>query len=312
MDRRKFMFQAPTYSRVRQPARSGFGGIPQWAKSIGVLLSVTGALAGRAQIPPLGLDTTPVGSNPGHCVTNAAQFRNLSGADYLSGCDFHLTGVVTLVDPNRDLVVLQDASGAVALNFWNDGRQLHVGQLVTLDGTNCCPYFAALPDYPYRPSGWDIRNSFEAPMNWGEYHLTRMRGYLHPPATGQYSFWVASDNSSELWLSADANPSKARKIAWIPRYGWVSPHEWSRFPSQRSEPILLKAGETYYIEDPRGSSLGRLGGTLAGSRGHQRPLPHALGRMSRANGYCDQWNATRVLDQLLRRGFERAGWGTSV
>ena len=248
MDRRKFMFQAPTYSRVRQPARSGFGGIPQWAKSIGVLLSVTGALAGRAQIPPLGLDTTPVGSNPGHCVTNAAQFRNLSGADYLSGCDFHLTGVVTLVDPNRDLVVLQDASGAVALNFWNDGRQLHVGQLVTLDGTNCCPYFAALPDYPYRPSGWDIRNSFEAPMNWGEYHLTRMRGYLHPPATGQYSFWVASDNSSELWLSADANPSKARKIAWIPRYGWVSPHEWSRFPSQRSEPILLKADETYYIE----------------------------------------------------------------
>jgi signal transduction histidine kinase len=85
-------------------------------------------------------------------------------------------------------------------------------------------------------------------MNWGEYNLTRMRGCLHPQITGDYRFWIASDNSSELWLSTDADPSKARKIASIARFGWVGPHEWSRFPSQRSEPILLKAGETYYIE----------------------------------------------------------------
>ena len=107
--------------------------------------------------------------------------------------------------------------GAVALNFPLEEHDPRVGQLVTLEGADCCPYFASFPDYPYKPSGWDIRGSFEAPTNGSTYYLTRMRGYLHPPATGQYSFWIASDNSSELWLSLDAEPSKARRIASIPR-----------------------------------------------------------------------------------------------
>ena len=75
-----------------------------------------------------------------------------------------------------------------------------------------------------------------------------MRGYLHPPVTGDYTFWIASDNSSELWLSTDENPSGMRQIAFISRFNWVAPREWTRYPSQRSEPIPLKAGRTYYIE----------------------------------------------------------------
>ena len=184
----------------------------------------------------------------GCCVTNVAGFRALSEADYLEGCDFCLNGVITLVDTNRDLTVLQDASGAVALNFHADGQELQTGQLVALEGSNCCPYFAAFPRYPFHPTGRDIESSFEAPMNWGEYHLTRMRGWLHPPVTGEYTFWIASDNSSELWLSRDAHPSRGKKIASIARFAWTLSREWSRYPSQRSEPILLKAGETYYIE----------------------------------------------------------------
>ena len=183
-----------------------------------------------------------------HLVTNVAQFRTLSGADFLLGCDFRLSGVVTLVDTNRDLIVLQDTTGAVAVNFRPGDHALQAGQLVTLEGDKCCPRFPGFPDYPYRPAGSDIRNSFEAPENWGEYHLTRMRGFLIPPATGEYTFWIASDNSSELWLSSDPDPSKVRKIASIARFGWTLPHEWAKFPSQRSGPIALRAGETYYLE----------------------------------------------------------------
>lgn len=183
-----------------------------------------------------------------HYVTNIAQFRTLTGEDYLGSCDFRLTGSVTLVDTNRDLLVLQDATGAVALNFRLQGTGLEVGQKVTLKGTNCCPYYATFPDYPYRPSGRNICPSFKAPVNWGIYYLTRMRGYLHPLVSGNYRFWIASDNSSELWLSSDATPSKARKIASIQRFEYVNPDEWSRYPSQRSEVIQLKGGETYYIE----------------------------------------------------------------
>jgi signal transduction histidine kinase len=218
------------------------------AETAVLLLSAAGALVcGAGDLVSRQNEDFPA-TKPSHLVTNVAQFRTLSGLDYIDGCDFHLTGVVTLVDMDRHLVVLQDATGAVALNSRIEGQVLRAGQLATLEGTNCCPCFADFPDYPHRPSGWDIRNSFEAPSDWGEYNLTRMRGWLHPPVTGEYTFWIASDNSSELWLSLDANASKARRIAFIPRFGWVAPREWSRYASQRSESILLKAGEAYYIE----------------------------------------------------------------
>ena len=67
-------------------------------------------------------DFTP--ASPSHFLTNAVQFRELSANDYLNECAFHLTGVVTLVDSNRSLVVLQDATGAVAVNFDLPGDSL--------------------------------------------------------------------------------------------------------------------------------------------------------------------------------------------
>jgi signal transduction histidine kinase len=190
-------------------------------------------------------ENTP--GKPLRSVTNVVQFRALSGRDYLGGCAFQLAGVMTLVDTNRNLVVLQDATGAVALFNVRDS-QLRVGQLAAIDGADCRPYVVSFPDFPHRPSGRDLRPAFEAPSDWGDYYLTRMRGYLHPSATGEYTFWIASDNSSELWLSADDAPSSVKKVAFIPHFGWVNPHEWSHFPSQRSDPILLKGGHSYYIE----------------------------------------------------------------
>src|SRR6516225_5157760 len=138
-----------------------------FAKSILLLLSVVGTLVCEAADAPSGPSDASPAERYGYYVTNVAQLRMISGADFLDGCDFQLTGVITLVDTNRDLVVLQDDTGAVALNFCMGDQVLKVGQSVTLDGTNACPLFASFPDYPYRPSGQDICSSFESPMNWG-------------------------------------------------------------------------------------------------------------------------------------------------
>ena len=243
----QFMFQRST-RRCRGFAGAFSDTLRNRARSLLLALSVFIVLRCAAADQTLAPKRVLVEPKASHFVANVAQFRLLSGVDYLDGCDFALTGVVTLLDAERDLVVLQDATGAVALNFRLRGTGLHFGQLVSLSGTNCCPYCARFPDYPFWPSAVELRSSFEAPMNCGGYYLARMRGYLHPPVTGEYTFWIASDNSSELWLSTDATVSKARKIAFIPRFGWVAPHEWTRFPSQQSEPILLKSEETYYIE----------------------------------------------------------------
>lgn len=181
-------------------------------------------------------------------VTHIGQFQGLSGGDFLNGRGMDLTGVVTMVDTKRGLIAMQDETGAVAVYLAQQAGTVSSGQLIRLQSAHCSPYCAQLPDFPFSPSGWDLRRSFEAPTNWGDYHLTRMRGFLHPPVSGEYTFWIASDNSSDLWLGSDASPGDIKRIAFIERGNWVHSREWSRYPSQRSEAVPLVAGRSYYIE----------------------------------------------------------------
>src|SRR6187200_815671 len=83
------------------------------ARSLVLLLVI---VAKAWTLPARAYGETRAGA-PSIVVTNVAQFKTLSSADYLAGCGFHLTGVVTLLDAKRQLLVLQDATGAVALNY---------------------------------------------------------------------------------------------------------------------------------------------------------------------------------------------------
>ena len=154
-------------------------------------------------------------------------------------------GTVTLVDTNRHLVVLQDADRPMAIKLDAITQPPCVGDRIAIEG-RVSPYFTAFPDYPDRPSGREIVDSFEGPTDWKYYYLTRMRGFLRPPADGQYTFWIAADDEAELWLSSNQEAAKAKKIAFAPRATF--PREWKRYPEQKSEPVFLKAGENYYIE----------------------------------------------------------------
>ena len=60
------------------------------------------------------------------------------------------------------------------------------------------------------PNLTDTRPSFEAPTNWADNYGTRMRGYITAPVTGDYTFWIASDDNSELWLSTSTITLRTR------------------------------------------------------------------------------------------------------
>ena len=90
------------------------------------------------------------------------------------------------------------------------------------------------------------RDIFEAPTNIGSNFGSRFRGYLCAPTTGDYTFWIASDDHSELWLSTDADPANKVRIAY--HTGWTSPRQWTKYATQQSAPIALVAGQQYYIE----------------------------------------------------------------
>ena len=82
----------------------------------------------------------------------------------------------------------------------------------------------------------------EAPSNRCDNCGSRMKGWLVPPVTGDYEFWIASDDSGEFWLSTD-NVVLVRRCH-VP--GWTSPREWTKYSEQKSAPIRLIAGQAYY------------------------------------------------------------------
>ncbi len=157
-----------------------------------------------------------------------------------------LSGVVTLVDATRRMVVLEDPTGAVAVAVDQIPASIVAGQRVTLTAPDCQPYFAALPDYPDRPTRSSFLPNLETVPNQAQHYIARLRAYLHPPRTGTYSFWIASDDTSELWLSSTAQTGDATRIALV--NSWTKPRDWGASAMQHSPPITLEAGKPYYLE----------------------------------------------------------------
>ena len=72
------------------------------------------------------------------------------------------------------------------------------------------------PNYPNNPTSTNyVTDVFEAPTDVLENYGQRMHGYVVPPVTGSYTFWMSSDDGGELWLSTDSNPAHATLIASV-------------------------------------------------------------------------------------------------
>ncbi len=102
------------------------------------------------------------------------------------------------------------------------------------------------PRFPDNPDDSERRTSFEGEVNWNDNYGTRVRGYVYPPETGAYNFWISGDDECQLFLSTDDDPANASMIAEVAT--WTTHLEWDKEPGQKSDPINLVAGEKYYIE----------------------------------------------------------------
>ena len=109
------------------------------------------------------------------------------------------------------------------------------------------------------PNVTDTLPTFEAPTDWADNYGTRMRGYITAPMTGDYTFWIASDDNSELWLSANDNPANKVKIASVAE--WTSARQWDKLSSQKSAAIHFDTNQSYYVEALQ--KEGRRGDNLA-------------------------------------------------
>jgi hypothetical protein len=96
------------------------------------------------------------------------------------------------------------------------------------------------------PTTTTILTSFVAPQNVADNYIQRIRGFLRPSVSGNYTFYVTGDDNSDLYLSTSTNPATKTRIAFI--QGYTINDDLYKYPSQKSAVVALVAGQTYYIE----------------------------------------------------------------
>jgi hypothetical protein len=101
-------------------------------------------------------------------------------------------------------------------------------------------------NFPNNPDSEQFLTAFDGGTDHGDNYGSTVRGYLIPPTTGSYTFWISSDDSSELRISTNAIPTSAIVRATVS--GFTDQYQWNKFASQQSVAIALTAGTPYYIE----------------------------------------------------------------
>ncbi len=145
--------------------------------------------------------------------------------------------------------------GSVQRRVWN-----------SLPGANLSA-LTSLASFPNSPSAVSTLSTFEFSSTGSDSYGDLISGILHPQATGNYRFFIAGDDSAELWLSNTADPAGKQRIAFLTAATAV--RDWTVNPSQQSALIPLVAGQQYAIEvihkENTGADHVAVGWTLPGS-----------------------------------------------
>ena len=185
----------------------------------------------------------PASMQPGTSVVLPVTVKNRTGSDaYLHAwIDFNNDGVLNnttisnggeRLEPAR--LINGQSRGGVLREYW-----------LGISGTSVSN-LTSHSNYPNNPDGSDLRTEFSVPVNWADNMGQRLRGWVYPPVSGEYTFWVSGDDETHLYLSSDATPANASLVARVPY--WSSSLQWTKYAEQQSVKITLQAGRPYYIE----------------------------------------------------------------
>ena len=141
------------------------------------------------------------------------------------------SNTVSVITP---AVVGCTGTGAINFQRWNNVTGTAVTNLTSLAA------------YPNSPSATGTYTSFEIPVNNSDNYGIRLYGYICPPVTGSYTFWIAADDNAELWLSTTSSPANRVRIAYHNTY--TASREWNKVTTQKSAAITLTAGQIYFVE----------------------------------------------------------------
>lgn len=123
-------------------------------------------------------------------------------------------------------------------------------------------------------------------------------GYIYPPTTGSYTFYIRSDDEGEFYLSTDDSKGNLSREPIIFNEHWMQSGYWPTVENQPigdqyrtvSKPIMLKGGRRYYFEfyhkENAGGDFGQIGWT-GPEWISEKPIPG-----SRLSPYDSSWQQT--------------------
>ncbi|HOV77642.1 MAG TPA: hypothetical protein PLS24_06415, partial [Sedimentisphaerales bacterium] len=91
---------------------------------------------------------------------------------------------------------IQEGMGGATYEVWSDIAGGTIADLVKD------------PDFPRNPTSVTTVSNMEAPVDSADAFGGRISAWLHVPVAGEYTFWIASDDASQLFLGADKNSAK--------------------------------------------------------------------------------------------------------
>lgn len=126
----------------------------------------------------------------------------------------------------------------------------------------------------------DLNNNPAFTGGLGDNYGAHVYGWITPTVTGNYNFFLRSDDASELFLSTDASPANAVQIAF--ESGCCDPFkEPAPANTETSVGVPLVAGQSYYVEAFQKEGGGgdyvevawRLEGVTVPTAGNLKPIP---------------------------------------
>jgi hypothetical protein len=127
-------------------------------------------------------------------------------------------------------------AGSVVMSFWDNQATTTLDDAIAVTQT-------------LAPTGSEMLTTVDMPGANKDNYVDQYTGYIVAPVTGNYTFYIASDNDSGFWLSTEPNlPSIVNTTVTPPLCflnGVVEYLDFSNRPEQQSEPVLMQAGQAY-------------------------------------------------------------------
>lgn len=151
----------------------------------------------------------------------------------LSGCQSWTVRDIDTLPPTASLPS-QSEQGWVEARYFDDVPGNRVENLT------------GIARYPDNPDETVRLVRFESAANRGNNYGTLVRGYIQPPASGRYRFFVSGDDETQFFLSLTTSAEDAQRVASVPSS--TSRNQFTMFSSQTSPYFDLEVGQRYYFE----------------------------------------------------------------